>query len=161
MTKKDQQKVKAFLRRARLMDDFELLDMAKNMLRRAAQMLGLQSGRKMEVTIASCTLIATAIEEKLRVIDQAAEEQMADLDRRPVKKIRRMVYDPSIPPGMHGVCYNCLNGGHTICERPCACSKKKHQAWWWRPEAACPRHGPVEESHRCRDFDGVHAGGIV
>lgn len=31
-----------------------------------------------------------------------------------------------------GVCYNCLNSAHLICEKPCRCRRAKHKEWWWR-----------------------------
>jgi len=53
------------------------------------------------------------------------------------------IYDPSAGSGIHGVCYNCLNGGHDICEyKTCTCRKKKHKPWWWVKETGkdkiCP-----------------------
>jgi hypothetical protein len=34
-----------------------------------------------------------------------------------------------------GVCFNCLNGAHGICDDGrCKCRRKKHVAWWWVKE---------------------------
>ncbi len=34
-----------------------------------------------------------------------------------------------------GVCYNCLNGGHGICEgNGCRCALSNHSPWWWKTE---------------------------
>lgn len=42
----------------------------------------------------------------------------------------KKVFDNSAD--VSGVCYNCLNGGHSICDSEnCTCKKKKHKEWWW------------------------------
>jgi hypothetical protein len=32
-----------------------------------------------------------------------------------------------------GVCFNCLNGGHHICQyEHCKCKARDHKQWWFR-----------------------------
>lgn len=34
-----------------------------------------------------------------------------------------------------GVCFNCLNGAHRICQQPnCTCSTRDHKQWWFRDD---------------------------
>jgi hypothetical protein len=47
----------------------------------------------------------------------------------------KLYYDPNAGDGIEGVCYNCLNGGHHICEyKNCKCAVKGHKPWWWVAE---------------------------
>lgn len=47
-------------------------------------------------------------------------------------EIPRLIYDPNAGEGTVGVCGNCLNGAHAICDNEhCKCKDKGHKAWWW------------------------------
>lgn len=47
-------------------------------------------------------------------------------------KKERYIYDPTAGDGIEGVCGNCLNGGHSICDHEdCKCAAKGHKPWWW------------------------------
>lgn len=57
-----------------------------------------------------------------------------------------MIYDPEIPPGIDGVCYNCLNGLHTGCDnKNCKCKHFGHFVWWFRRQY----NNCAEEMVRC------------
>jgi hypothetical protein len=43
--------------------------------------------------------------------------------------MKQLMFTPS------GVCFNCLNGRHDICDYlACTCSARDHRQWWFRDD---------------------------